>query len=221
VEAGRFPPSAAPEWLVVSAWPPELDGFRKMQPPKGLSAMASVALGSIGIGLVEGATGATRLLAGLRPRAVILIGTAGLYPTSSDRFAVGTAAVADDIVMVPRILPGRDAYLPELIPSRERATAGLAKAIRKLSGLPAAHIANPLAITASRRAAAFIARQSGCDLENLEAFALARAAASLEIPFAVVLGIANRVGPGAHHEWKKNGAAAAAKACEAVLAFLR
>jgi nucleoside phosphorylase len=63
-------------------------------------------------------------------------------------------------------------------------------------------------------------RRSRCALENLEAFALARAAASLRIPFAVVLGITNTVGPPGHREWQQNAVAAAGAACRAVLAFL-
>jgi nucleoside phosphorylase len=182
---------------------------------------ATLALSSIGVGLVEAALAAGQILETLRPRAVILVGTAGVYPSSADRFPVGTAAVAGEIALVPEILPGDDTYLPEIMPRKELATAALAKQIRKASGLPAAKVANPLAISASRRAAACAARRSGCDLENLEAFALARAAASMDIPFAVVLGVANQVGPSAHREWKKNGASAAAAACEAVLTFLR
>lgn len=211
----RFPLGAAPDCLVVSAWSPEVDHLR--QAMRGVSLETTLALASIGVGLVEAALGAGRILETLRPRAVILVGTAGVYPASADRFPVGTAATADAI----DLLTDHDAYLPEIMPRRERPTAALARQIRKASGLPSARVANPLAISASRRAARAAASGAGFDLENLEAFALARAAASMKIPFAVVLGVANHVGPGAHREWKKNAAGAAAAACEAVLAFLQ
>jgi purine-nucleoside phosphorylase len=180
-----------------------------------------VALGSIGVGLVEAALGASRLLAAIRPRAVILIGTAGLYPAPSPGVTLGTAVVADAIVLLPTILPGRHAYLPAIMPTRERPTPRLTLALRKACRLPSAPVANPLAITATRKAATFAAQSSRCTVENLEAFALARAATSAKIPYAVVLGLANQVGPSAHAEWKQNAAAAAAAACEAVLGFLR
>lgn len=215
----RFPLGAAPDCLVVSAWPPEVDHLR--QAMRRGHTEATLALSSIGVGLVEAALGAGQILETLRPRTVILVGTAGVYPSSADRFPVGTAAVADEIALVSEILPGDDTYLPESMPCSELASAALAKEIRKASGLPSARVANPLAISKSRRAAACVPRRSGCDLENLEAFALARAAAATKIPFAVVLGVANQVGPTAHREWKKNAADAAAAACEAVLAFLR
>lgn len=215
----RFPLGAAPDCLVVSAWPPEVDHLR--QAMRRRSTESTLALSSIGVGLVEASLGAAQILETLRPRVVILVGTAGVYPASAARLPVATAAVADEIALVPEILPGDDTYLPEAMPRREVASPALAKEIRKVAGLPSARVANPLAISASRRAATCAARRSGCDLENLEAFALARAATSMKIPFAVVLGVANRVGPTAHREWKKNAASAAAAACEAVLAFLR
>jgi nucleoside phosphorylase len=177
-------------------------------------------LRSIGVGLVEASAGAARLLELLRPRTVILVGTAGLYPGSMAGFSVGTAAVAGEIVLLPQILPGRDAYLPEIVPSRQRTTARLVRVLCKATSLPVARVANPVAITASRRAAKAAAKRSACALENLEAFAFARAAASVKIPFAVVLGVANHVGPSSHREWKKNAAAAAAAACDAVLAYI-
>jgi nucleoside phosphorylase len=151
---------------------------------------------------------------------VILVGTAGLYPGSAGGLTLGAVAVAERIVLLPAPLPGRHVYLPEIMPCQERATGRLTTAIRKAADLPATNVVSPLAITRSPQAAAFAAKSSGCALENLEAFALARAAASLKIPFAVVLGITNQVGPRAHREWKKNAEPAAAAACRAVLTYL-
>lgn len=203
---------------MVSAWPPELARLRAAL--AGAHAAPAVALASIGVGLVDASVGASRLLETLRPEAAILVGTAGLYPGTGREHVLGAAVVADDLVMLPEILPGRHAYLPDLVVTRQRPTLALSQAIRKAGGLRAASVANPLAITRSEQAARYAARHSACVLENLEAFAFARAAASLGIPFAVVLGIANHVGPSAHREWRKNAGPAAAAACEAVVAFL-
>jgi purine-nucleoside phosphorylase len=203
---------------VVSAWLPELSSFRRSLAALPARIRRGVAWGTVGV--VETAIGATHLLAALRPRAVILVGTAGLYPGAAARLAIGDAAVAQEIVLLAETLPGRHAYLPEIVPRQERAARSLTSAIRKAAGLPAANVASPLAITCSPEATTFAAQYSGCALENLEAFALARAAASLKIPLAVVLGIANHVGPAAHREWKKNAGSAAAAACRAVLAYL-
>ena len=71
---------------------------------------------------------------------------------------------------------------------------------------PAADVACPPAITRSAAAPPPLAGATGAALENLEAFAVARAAAEARVPFAAVLGIANQVGPRAHAEWTAHGA---------------
>ena len=218
----RLRPDGKVESLVVAAWLPELDFLRESLANLPARIRRTVVLDTIGVGLVEAAIGASRLLATLRPRAVILVGTAGLYPgsTSTAGLTVGDAVLAEKIVLLPAPLPGRHTYLPEIMPSEQHTSARLTRALRQATALPAADVANPIAITRSRKAATFAAKDSACALENLEAFALARAAASAKIPFAAVLGIANQVGPTAHREWKKNAVAAAEEACRAVLKYL-
>ncbi len=57
-------------------------------------------------------------------------------------------------------------------------------------------------------------------VENLEAFAVARAAAQFKLPFAAVLGISNTIGRDAHVEWKANAKAASEVACKTVASAL-
>ena len=84
-----------------------------------------------------------------------------------------------------------------------------------------AAVANPLAITRNAGLGRALARATAAAAENLEVFAVARAAEARRIPFAAVLGIANRVGPTAHAEWQEHNASASASACAAVVEFLR
>jgi hypothetical protein len=125
----------------------------------------------------------------------------------------------DEMVLLPRVRLDRSTYMPDLIPLRVRSSSALLKRLRKVVHLPLADVACPLAITASARAAATATRISGCALENLEAFAVARAAAEVGVPFAAVLGVSNHVGPRGHRQWQQNAKLAAAAACDAVLAF--
>jgi futalosine hydrolase len=205
---------------VVSAWRPELAELRRLLPRLPAPVCRRLALGTVGVGLVEAALGASRLLAALRPRAVILVGTAGLYPGSSKSLRIGDTLVVGKMALLSDLEAGHHARLPEVMPRRETATPSLGKAIRQAARLPSENVACPLAITGSAAAAIFAGKKSGCALENLEAFSVARAAASLKIPFAAVLGIANHVGLAAHREWKHNAAAAAASACRAVVEYL-
>jgi futalosine hydrolase len=80
-----------------------------------------------------------------------------------------------------------------------------------------ADVACPLAITSGSATVGRRARTPACDVENLEAFAVARAAARAGLPFAAILGISNAVDPSAHAAWKRNAARAAAAACRAAL----
>jgi futalosine hydrolase len=213
----RLPSLPSGRWCVVSAWPPELARLEAALPAPPRRRLR---LGTVGVGLVEAAAGTARLLAEHHPEALLLVGTAGVYPGHEGILPLGSAAVVDEMVLLPGLSPGTHAYLPDLLPTRQRSSAALIKALRKAARLPLADVACPLAITVSADAASTAARRSGCALENLEAFAVARAAASAGIPFAAVLGVANHVGPAGHREWKQHARQAAAAACDAVLAFL-
>lgn len=204
-------------WLIVSAWPPELAFLKSALPA---TPRPGAILKSVGVGLVEAAIGASRLIAEHSPDAILFIGTAGVYPKFAAAFELGTAIIVDKIALLPEILPGRHAYLPAVLPKAAKSSAALVRALRKATALPRADVACPLAITASAKAAVTAGKLSGCALENLEAFAVARAAAIAGIPFAAVLGIANNVGPAGHREWKRHATKAATAACQAVLAVL-
>ena len=106
-----------------------------------------------------------------------------------------------------------DGYLPAALPALETTDGRLSRAL----GLPLVEVACPLALTSTRAAARRLAAAGA--VENLEAFAVARAADG--IPFAAVLGVSNIVGPRAHAQWQRHAGPAAAAACEAVLAWLR
>ena len=123
-------PREPPDWLVVAAWPPELAALRRWLRTLPPSLRSRVATAAIGVGLVEAAVGAARVLATLRPRAVVLVGTAGAYPTQRAGLDVGQAVLADDIALLSDVVPGRHVYLPDLMPSRVRPARSLTAAIR-------------------------------------------------------------------------------------------
>jgi hypothetical protein len=150
---------------------------------------------------------------------MLLVGTAGVYPGKRPDLPLGSAVVANAFVLLPEILSDKRTLVPKSMPRRERSTPALATLLCGLARLPLANVACPLAITTSDKAAIAARKLSGSVLENLEAFAVARAAATARVPFAAILGVANHVGPRGHGEWKQHGPRAAAAACQAVLAF--
>jgi hypothetical protein len=152
-----------PPILILSGWDPELEALRTAL--KHDHALARrVVTRPAGVGLVEAGIGATRIIAELNPRAVIFVGTAGVYPPSP--IAIGTAIVARHLKLVSTAVLRGDGYLPAVLPTETETDAQLRRALAR--GLPVADVACPLAITKTRAAARRLA--SIAAVENLEAF---------------------------------------------------
>ena len=201
-------------WLVLAAWPPELAELRRLL--KRRLTNRQVVAGVAGVGLVEAAIGATAAIAAVKPAVVIFVGTAGLYPNRRPDLALAGAVAARRLVLSADGVTTGDAYLPPALPAAQETTLALRR-IAAATGLLIADVACPLAITSRPAVVGRRARVPACDLENLEAFAVARAAAAAGLPFAAIFGISNTVGPSAHATWKRNAARAAAAACRAAL----
>jgi purine-nucleoside phosphorylase len=188
------------EGLLLAAFPPELAGLDAHPPPGWRVAVC-------GIGAVTAAATAARLLAERPASRVLLVGTCGAY---DGRLAVGDL-VAVSVALATSLdeLAGR-ADRPALEPARWEATLPLP--------FPAHAVAVTPGITVDAAGAARLARLAAAEhLEVTGVFAAARAAG---VPVGALLGVANRVGPGAHAEWRLNHArvsAALIRALEAVL----
>jgi nucleoside phosphorylase len=224
-------------WLVLAAWPPELTELRRLlrksemgtlkgfpYPPAMVRGEQSspaphaignqVILRAAGVGLVEAAIGATAAIAEVKPDAVMFIGTAGSYPGRRPDLALAGVVAARRLVLSADGVATGNAYLPPALPATQETTMALRR-IAAAAGLLMADVACPLAITSRPVPVGRGARSSACDVENLEAFAVGRAAATAGLPFAAILGISNAVGPSAHAAWKRNATRAAAAACRA------
>jgi nucleoside phosphorylase len=209
--------------LVVSAWEPEVAPLRRLLRAARRGAR-DVALEAIGVGTIDAAVGAANAIARVRPRRVIFVGTAGVYPGAARTFTIGAAAVAGELGLVSTATLRGDAYHPAPLVATAEATPALRDRLARASAdgaaTPVARVACPLAITHTMALARRIAA-TGAALENLEAFAVARAASMARVPFAVVLGVSNVVGPKAHAEWRANHLGASRAACHLVWSLLR
>ena len=210
--------------LVLSAWEPEIAPLAALMPRRGRAGgHGGFAAVAVGVGPVEAAIGATRAIAAHAPKRVIFVGTAGVYARDGAAPGIGSAVVVDDLSAVSTAALRGDGYLPEVLIRRAAASRPLCLAMA--AGLPApatvVAVACPLAITRAAPLGRQIARATGSALENLEAFAVARAAAAAGVPFAAVLGVSNRVGPAGHREWRAHHAAASRAACAVIAALLR
>jgi len=204
--------------LVVSAFEPEIAPLRRLT-----RGGRNLEMATVGVGTVEAAVGTARAIAAARADRVIFVGTAGVYPRGRLTAAIGTVSVAGKIHLVSTAALRGDSYLPEPIVVRSVTSAALRTALsagvrRPLQQSDA--VACPLAITRSAKLGRQIVAATGATLENLEAFAVARAAAAAGIELAVVLGVANRVGPAGHREWRTHHRAASLAACRLIARFL-
>lgn len=173
----------------------------------------------VGIGAVDAAVGAARAIARLAPRMLLFVGTAGSYARTP---AVGGIAIAGRIRLASTAVARGDGYLPGAVVVNASCDSTLRRRLRLIAGADAvlADVATPLAITKTTALARRLSGTTGCAVENLEAFAVARAAAAARIPFAAVFGISNRVGPHAHKEWRQHQGRAVAAASVVIEAFL-
>src|SRR5262245_40994693 len=209
--------------LVLSAWEPEIAPLRRLA---RAVAPERLALGTVGVGAVDAAVGAAAAIAAARPARVIFVGTAGAYPRGRATAAIDTVAVAGALHLVSTAALRGDGYLPDPLatpaPVHAPLAAALAACASRRQSAPLLGVACPLAVTRSATLGRHLAHATGAALENLEAFAVARAAAAAGIEaVAAVLGIANRVGPNGHREWRAHHLAASRAACRLVWSFVR
>jgi nucleoside phosphorylase len=212
--------------LVLSAWEPEIAPLRRLA--RAVDP-ARLALGTVGVGAVDAALGAAAAIAAARPTRVIFVGTAGAFPRGRATAAIGAVAIAGEVSLASTAALRGDGYLPEPLVTRAPISAALAAALaasgrgrKQTPDLPILGVACPIAVTRSATLGRQIARATGAALENLEAFAVARAAVAAGIEeVAAVLGIANRVGPRGHQEWRAHHDAASHAACRVVWGLVR
>jgi futalosine hydrolase len=209
--------------LVLAAWEPEIAPLRRLAAGIGPDQLA---LGTVGVGPVESAVGAAAAIAAARPARVIFVGTAGAYPRGRATAAIGTAAIARELHLVSTAALRGDGYLPEPLVTRAQTSTSLVAALAACTSgrkpAPILDVACPVAVTRSATLGRQIAHATDAALENLEAFAVARAAVAAGVEsVTAVLGIANRVGPRGHQEWRAHHVAASRAACRIVWNYVR
>jgi nucleoside phosphorylase len=206
--------------LVVAAFEPELTGLDTVtsvaedafaSPLGGIVVVAA----PVGIGLVEAALGTSSCLGAHAPRAVVLVGTCGAYPRAG--LSIGDVVVARSALLVEPAVVRGTAALPEAISTRRGVHPAILTGLARL-GAPAVDVATTLAVTIDDTLAEQLAAKG--EVEHLEAFAVAAACAREGVPFAAVLGVANRVGANGRVEWRANHLAAGAAATRYVVRWI-
>lgn len=191
---------------VVSAWEPELAPLREALDAAGV---ASLRLREVGVGLVDAAARAARLMADERPEAVVFMGTCGALP--------GSGLAVLDVVCGARTrlacAAGDGVALFGALAEDELGDADLL-ARASAAGARPVTVLTTLGVTTRDDLARTLASRG--EVEHLEAHAVARAARLAGVPFACVLAVANPVGMGGREAFRANHHEASARAAQIV-----
>jgi futalosine hydrolase len=183
------------EILVVAAFPPELEGVDGV---------------AVGIGMAAAAAGTQRALAERRPEGILLVGTCGVYP--GHPLSIGSVVVARRVHLVSTaVVEGRGGFPPRMDDPIDATLTPPGSA---------ADVATTLAVTIDDALAATITARTACQVEHLEAHAVASVCARAGVAFGALLGIANVVGSRARDEWRANHELAGNAAAAAVKGWL-
>jgi nucleoside phosphorylase len=217
-------PQTPVDILILAAHAPEFVGLR----PHLGDALHAVVGGlhvvakTIGVGMAVAGAGAANRIHQLEPRAVVLLGSCGIYPSQLDyrpldlivpsRFHLFDATVASGKAEFPE--PMQTVLDPHTMLS-----AGLAAS----SGprVRRAPVATTLAIHVDDTVARAVHPSTGIEGENLELFPIALACLAANVPFGAVLGVTNVVGSQGRHDWRQYQRDAAVVAAEAIIAWIQ
>lgn len=213
--------SHVPEWtqvdvLVLAAHAPDLRGLRPLLGDHlaGWVGDIRVAAKAVGLGLATAGPSASKRIYQLEPRAVLFVGTAGVYP-SVQGYSPHDVAIANRARLIDLgVLAGLAEFPPPVI-TEISLDRGIGEAISRCSPhARVASVASALAATRSDELAAKVPARTSAELENLELFAVAHACRLANVQFAAMFGVSHVCGSTAAADWPKferNAAIAAAE----------
>ena len=234
-KVARVPIATQLDLLIAAAHPAELAGLRVAwgRPLSSRVRGLHVAARAIGVGLPAAAVGAARAICELRPRALVLLGSCGVYPSATRAAgpARGAARATSRHLLIPAIpervqlvdaavLGGRAAF-PGPMPSGARLHRALTRGLARCApGALRGTLATTAGITTSNALARRIARETGCETENLEALGVALACEAERVAFAALLVVTNTVGSRGRAQWLEHHAAAAERGARVLTEWL-
>ena len=146
---------------------------------------------ALGVGAVLAGIRMAQLLESRRPSSVLMMGTGGVY---GDELPIGQACVARRVGYVSGVARMGLGYTP-----RPPEPVLCDPALLDRVNLPRVDVLTVPAITTDPLLAQRLS--DGWQVEHLEAFGAAYACHLAGVPFGLVLGISNVVGPDAHLQW--------------------
>lgn len=208
--------------LIVASHAPDLAGMRPHLGDRltGIVGALRVRSKIVGVGSAIAAAAVARGILAVQPRAVVMIGTCGVYPNlpqyrPHDVVVPTRASLVDHAVLASR------ASFPDPMQTAVPTHALISAALQRCH--PRGHlgpVASPLAQTTDDALATGVPAATGCETENLEAFGIAAACRAAETPFAAVLGVSHIVGSTGRHDWSQFQRDAVNHAASALVAWM-
>jgi futalosine hydrolase len=201
-----------PALLILAAHEPELAPLRARLSAAGRDAMPAY---PVGVGLAAAAAGTARLLAELHPVAVLLTGSAGLYPGHGE-LRPAEVVVGTELRLLDAACLQGQAALPAPIRAELHTEAGARAGWLAAGASRAVAVGTTLGITTDDGLAVRLGRLGRCVVETLEAQGAAQACHDAGVPISVLLGVTNLVGSQGRAQWLAHNRAAA-EACAEVI----
>lgn len=209
--------------LLLAAHAPELVGLRTQLGDqlagsiRGLTIVAK----TIGVGMAVAGAGTANRIHQLNPRAVIVLGSCGVYPCGVEYYPLDMVIPNRFQLFDPSAAAGKAEFpapMQTVLDPHALLSAGLLASAGVRSR--AAPLATTLAITTDDAIARAVHPATGLEAENLELFPVALACAAAEVPFAAVLGVTNVVGSQGRTDWIKYQREAAVATAEVFLTWV-
>lgn len=210
--------------LLLAAHPPEFVGLRPHigDQLSGFLRGLYVVAKTIGVGMAVSGAGTANRIHQLNPRAVILIGSCGVYPGPHEYRPLDIVVASRCHLFDPSVAAGKSEF-PEPMQTVLDAHPMLGAGLVASSGPRArqAPVATTLAITTDDAVARAVHPATGFEAENLELFPVALACRAADVPFAAILGVTNVVGSAGREDWRQFQRDAAIAAAESLVTWIQ
>lgn len=209
--------------LVVAAHAPEMAGLRPYLSDQLVGTIRGLTVRgkAVGIGMAAAGPATARGIIALNPRAVLLVGSCGVYP-NLPQYRPHDVIVSTRVQLISHAVNAGKSEFPGPMQTQLECNALLAAGLTAAGGrVFSASVGCTMASTVDDAFAAAIHPATGCEAENLEAFSVAQACKAAEVPFAAVLGVSNIVGSTGRHDWMQFQRAAVNAAAEALVTWVQ
>jgi nucleoside phosphorylase len=217
-------PSVPVDILILAAHAPEFVGLRPHL-GEGLNGVVrglNLVAKTIGVGMAVSGAGTANRIHQLNPRAVVLLGSCGVYPSSVEYRPLDMVVPSRCHLFDATVAAGK-AEFPEpmqtVLDPHSLMGAGLCASAGPRGRQ--APVATTLAINVDDTIARAVQPATGIEAENLELFPVALACLAANLPFAAVLGVTNVVGSQGRVDWRQYQRDAAVAAAEVIITWVQ